>query len=78
MAVRTAGAGEKAPGILVKIGRFFADGYAEMLKVIWPSFEEVRKFTMVVLLAVTAIGIFIWLCDLVFTQISVPLYGMSK
>jgi preprotein translocase subunit SecE len=78
MAVRAASTGERAPNVLVKIGRFFSDAYAEMLKVIWPSFEEVRKFTIVVLATVVAVGIFIWLCDLIFSQISIPLYGLRK
>jgi preprotein translocase subunit SecE len=78
MAVRAAGAGENAPGFFARIARFFTDAYAEMLKVIWPSFDQVRKFTVVVVLTVTAVGIFIWLCDIIFGGITMKLYGLGK
>jgi len=78
MSVRAASATEKAPGIVRKTVRFFAEAYAEMLKVIWPSFDDVRKFTVVVILTVVAIAIFIYLCDVIFTQISMPLYGLGS
>ena len=78
MAVRAASSGEKAPNILVRIGRFCSEAYAEMLKVIWPSFEEVRKFTVVVMCTVIAIAIFIWICDIVFGQITKALYGLGQ
>jgi len=77
MAARSASAGEKAPGIFGKIIRFFTDAYAEMLKVIWPSFNEVRKFTTVVMLTVMAIAIFIWLCDIIFGNVMLKVYGQK-
>jgi preprotein translocase subunit SecE len=78
MAARAASATEKAPGIVRKIVRFFTEAYAEMLKVIWPTFDDVRKFTVVVLLTVVVIAIFIYLCDVIFGRIALSLYGLGQ
>ena len=39
------------------------------------GFDQVRKFTVVVMASVTAIAIFIWLCDVVFGNVMLKIYG---
>jgi preprotein translocase subunit SecE len=45
---------------------FWREIKAEMKKVSWPSRHEVVGTTGVVLVAVIAIGFYLWVCDLAF------------
>jgi preprotein translocase subunit SecE len=55
---------EKTKNIGVKIKTFFVEVNAEMKKVTWPTFKEVRDTTIVVIIAVFIFGIFLYLVDL--------------
>jgi preprotein translocase subunit SecE len=46
-----------------RIIRFFQESYAELRKVIWPSADEVRASTKVVLLSVVIIAITLGFID---------------
>lgn len=48
------------------IMKHFKETRAEMKKVSWPSRKEVFKHTQVVLIAITIIGLALWLADLAF------------
>ncbi len=48
------------------IMKHFRDTKAEMKKVSWPTRKEVFKHTQVVLIAITIIGLALWLADLAF------------
>lgn len=48
------------------IRKHFRETKAEMKKVSWPSKKEVLKHTQVVLIAISIIGIGLWLVDLAF------------
>ncbi|WP_424769140.1 preprotein translocase subunit SecE [Paenibacillus sp. sgz302251] len=43
---------------------FFADSWAELKKVRWPSRKELTSYSIVVLLTVTFVTIYFWLLDI--------------
>ncbi|GBG06600.1 preprotein translocase subunit SecE [Paenibacillus sp. MY03] len=43
---------------------FFADSWAELKKVRWPSRKELTSYSIVVLLTVVAVTIYFWLLDI--------------
>ena len=47
-----------------RIKTFFIEVNAEVRKVTWPTFKEVRDTTIVVIIAVFLFGIFLYLVDL--------------
>ena len=48
-----------------KVQKWFREMKAELKKVVWPSKSSVLQNTLVVILAVLAVGIFVWLFDAV-------------
>lgn len=52
-----------------KAGRFFADVSAEMKKTDWPSRQELLESTMVVMTSLFMLGLFIFVCDTVLTNL---------
>lgn len=55
---------EKIKDVWVRIKTFFVEVNAEIRKVTWPSFKEVRDTTIVVIIAVFIFGIFLYAVDL--------------
>lgn len=51
------------------IGAFFADSWAELKKVRWPSRSELTSYTIVVIVTVVIVTIYFWLLDLGFSRI---------
>ena len=49
-----------------KVGKFFRGYVSEFKKIVWPTWKQVRKNTIVTIIMVIAVGIFIWLLDFVF------------
>jgi len=43
---------------------FFADSWAELKKVRWPSRKELTSYSLVVLVTVVAVTIYFWLLDI--------------
>ena len=54
--------GEKLT-IFKRIVRFFRDYKSEVKKIVWPSFKEVLRNTVIVLIMCAIIGVIIWLVD---------------
>ena len=52
-----------------RIRRFIDEAWSELKKVNWPTPEQTRNLTVLVFLVSAAIGIYIAVFDLVFTQI---------
>jgi preprotein translocase subunit SecE len=48
---------------------------AEMRKVSWPTWEDLRKSTLVIILFVIAIGIVIGIMDWVFSKLLIDVLG---
>jgi len=49
--------------IFQKIGLFFRDYKSEAKKIVWPTFKDVLKNTIIVLIMCLILGLFIWLLD---------------
>lgn len=54
---------------------FMRDVRGEMRKVSWPSWEELRRSTLVITVIVIILGILIGLMDWVFSRILIDLFG---
>ncbi len=48
-----------------RVRRYFRELRSELKKVVWPTPKQVAKNTLIVLACVIAVGVFIWLFDLV-------------
>ena len=46
--------------------RFVSESWAELKKVEWPTQNQVIQGTIVVIIACGIVGLFLWICDLVF------------
>lgn len=66
---------KRKPGPITKLRNFFRDVRAEMRKVIWPSAEEVGKYTAIVLFLIFVLGLFITLVDRVVAFITKEVLG---
>ncbi|MBR2040134.1 MAG: preprotein translocase subunit SecE [Clostridia bacterium] len=49
--------------ILKRIGRFLRDYKSEAKKIVWPTFKDVVKNTLIVLVICLIVGAFIWAVD---------------
>jgi preprotein translocase, secE subunit len=49
-----------------KIAKFFREIKVELKKVVWPTWDQIKNNTVVVLACVIFIGIIIWVLDAVF------------
>lgn len=63
------------PGAFKRMIQFFVDAWLELNKVAWPTFREVRKFTVVVIFAVIVVAVFIHLADRLLTLVTRPLFA---
>jgi len=56
---------EKGPGLGTRIVDFYHGVMAEMRKVTWPDFPQVRSATIAIIIFVLLLGLFITLLDFV-------------
>jgi preprotein translocase subunit SecE len=59
---------DKIKDTWARIKTFFIEVNAEVRKVTWPTFKEVRDTTIVVIIAVFLFGIFLYLVDMALHQ----------
>ena len=52
-----------------RIRRFIDEAWSELKKVTWPTREQTRNLTVLVIVVSAAVGLFITAWDLLFTQI---------
>jgi preprotein translocase subunit SecE len=65
--VATEALATEAPrGRLAQVVGFFRDVRAELRRVTWPTFDELKKATLVIVIFVTILGIVIGLMDAMF------------
>ena len=57
------------PRKLAELRAFFTEVRAELKKVTWPGFEEVRSTTIVVIATTFFFGFYLWGLDLAFSQV---------
>ena len=48
-----------------KVAKYFRELRSELKKVVWPTYQQVLKKTLVVAACVVVVGLFIWLFDFV-------------
>ena len=58
MAVTAKNRAESAPPTF-SLGRFLRDTYDELRKVVWPTWGELYRYTLVVIVTVIILGVFI-------------------
>ena len=64
----------KGDGIFTKIGRFIRESYVETrYKSAWPTWPELRQFTVVVIFAVVVVGLWMAALDLFLREITTQL-----
>jgi len=66
------------PSVPIRIRQFLVEAWHELQKVLWPSKHEAIRFTMVVLGVIAMVALFIYICDVVLSQLSNPLFGISR
>ncbi len=71
MATEALATGESPRGRLAQIVDFFRDVRAEVRKVTWPTLDELKKATLVIVVFVTILGIVIGLMDTMFQLVFV-------
>ncbi|HUT74025.1 MAG TPA: preprotein translocase subunit SecE [Armatimonadota bacterium] len=62
--------------MVARIRQFLVEAWLELQKVLWPSKEEAIRFTLVVVAVIMVVALFIYICDLVLTQLSHPLFNL--
>lgn len=48
-----------------KVAKFFRELKSELKKVVWPTWAQVLKNSLTVVVCVLVVGVFIWIFDLV-------------
>lgn len=56
----------KVGGFFGRIAKFFREIKAELKKVVWPSWDQIRNNTVVVIISILIIGVCIWILDALF------------
>ncbi|MBQ9058853.1 MAG: preprotein translocase subunit SecE [Atopobiaceae bacterium] len=64
-------------GIFARIGRYFKAVRSEMRKVVWPSREELRNYSIAVIAMLVVFGVAIWLIDTGVTAALVAFAGLG-
>lgn len=54
---------DKKPGFFARIRNWFGDVRTEMHKVVWPSKEELKTYTVAIIAMLVVFGVVIWLVD---------------
>lgn len=70
----------KRDSIFTRAKRFLRESYIEVrFKAAWPSWSELRNLTVVVLVAVLAVGLYLGVLDYILTQVTHALgFGIGR
>ncbi|NLC55734.1 MAG: preprotein translocase subunit SecE [Armatimonadetes bacterium] len=60
----------KRKNVVGNTGRYLSEVWSELKKVQWPSREELYAFTVMVIVAIVAVGAYIGVLDAVLSRIS--------
>ncbi len=71
MATQALATGEAPRGRLAQVVGFFRDVRAEVRKVTWPTMDELKKATLVIVIFVSILGVVIGLMDWAFQLVFV-------
>lgn len=61
--------------IIPRIRAYFGEIIAELRKVVWPTREETRRLTVMVIIVAGAVGILLGVMDYAFTKIMEAIMG---
>lgn len=62
-AAKAAKKSNKKPGFFARIRNWFGDVRTEMHKVVWPSKDELKTYTVAIIAMLVVFGLVIWLVD---------------
>ena len=65
---------EAKPGIIDRVRGFYQEVMAEMMKVTWPSKDELKSHTTVVLILLCIMAAIIYFYDMVFEVVFINLF----
>ncbi|HJA29442.1 MAG TPA: preprotein translocase subunit SecE [Candidatus Olsenella pullicola] len=54
---------DKKPGLFRRIGNYLGDVRSEMRRVVWPSKDELRTYSVAIVAMLIVFGVVIWLVD---------------
>jgi preprotein translocase subunit SecE len=54
---------------VTRLRRFIDEAWSELKKVTWPTREQVRNLTVLVFVISAAVGVYITVFDLIFTEV---------
>lgn len=54
---------DKKPGFFRRIGNYLGDVRSEMRRVVWPSKDELRTYSVAIVAMLIVFGVVIWLVD---------------
>lgn len=74
MAKQDVAAVDSKPGLVSRVKEFYHEVVAEMKKVTWPTKEELKGNTQVVLLVLALTGAIIYVYDIVFQYLVIGLF----
>lgn len=77
MAVEKKALVRKGPSIGSKIAAFFNDSWQELKKVAWPTWAEVKNFTLVVIAAVVFVGLCLFVFDTILSLLTQSLFAVK-
>lgn len=69
MAKQAASAAKSKPGLITQVREFLREVKVEMSKVTWPSKEELKSSTQVVLMMLVVVAAIIYVYDVVFQYV---------
>ena len=79
VAVSRAGNKAKAAAFFAKVSQFLRESYIEVVKkASWPTWNELKKSTMVVIIAVLIVACYIALWDGLLSRITEPLFPSAS
>ena len=58
------------------IGRYFSEVYGELKKVVWPTRDETKRLTILVIIVAGAVGIFLGVADFGLTRLMEWITGL--
>lgn len=54
---------EKKPGLFRRLRNYLGEVLSEMRRVVWPSKEELRSYSVAIIVMLIVFGVIIWLVD---------------
>ncbi|HEX2998680.1 MAG TPA: preprotein translocase subunit SecE [Armatimonadota bacterium] len=68
----------KKKNVVGNTSRFLQEVWSELKKVQWPNREELKGFTIMVIVAIVAVGAYIGLLDVIFARASDWIFQLKR